>query len=120
MLYLIGRHPFIKLEVKLPEKRWIEIDCLIDTGFSGGLVLPKKFKESFLEDEFIEARFVLANGSEIMAEASYTKVRYKKIEKEVAVVFMGDSEGLVGVEFLDQMKFCLDLKKNKVELFAYS
>lgn len=36
--------------------------------------------------------------------------------KEVAVVFMGDTQGLVGVEFLDQMNFCLDLKKRRVEL----
>ncbi|MBI4067046.1 hypothetical protein HY407_01580 [Candidatus Gottesmanbacteria bacterium] len=49
-------------------------------------------------------------------ESTYTSVEYKGKRKEAAVVFMGDSDSLVGVEFLDQMKFCLDLKKNKIEL----
>ena len=36
-------------------------------------------------------------------------------EKDAAIVFIG-RDNLVGVEFLDQMKFCLDLREYKVEL----
>lgn len=119
-MYLLGKHPFLTLEVKLPSGKWVVVECLIDTGFSGGLVLPEKFKNEFSPDEFIEARFVLANGLEVVAGATYTAVRHDgdRNEKEVAVVFMGATDSLVGVEFLDNMRFCLDLKKNKVELTA--
>lgn len=118
MMYLLGKHPFLTVKVKLPSGKWIIVECLIDTGFSGGLVLPEKFKRKFSSDEFIEAHFVLANGLEVAADATYTTVRYDRNnnEKEAAVVFMGASDSLVGVEFLDNMRFCLDLKKNKVEL----
>lgn len=117
MLYLVGKHPFIKLKVKLPKvKVWKEIDFLIDTGFSGGIVLPVKFKDYFQSNEFIEARYLLADNSEITVDTTFTAAEYEGKRKEVAVVFMGDSESLAGVEFLDQMKFCLDLKKNKVDL----
>ena len=119
MPYLIGRHPFLKLKVKFPKKgNWETIECLIDTGFSGGLVLPLSTKINFPNNEFIEARFLMADNSEIIVDATFTLVEYSGKKKEVAVVFMGDNQGLVGVEFLDQMKFCLDLKKNMVKLYS--
>jgi len=116
MTYLSGKHPFVKLGVDLPKGGRVAIDCLIDTGFSGGLVLPKEFQTHFPQNGFIESHFTLANGSEVVVDTTYTTVKYNSREKEVAVVFMGDSEALVGVEFLDQMRFCLDLKEYKVEL----
>ena len=117
MPYLIGKHPFLKLKVRPPKRnRWIYIECLIDTGFSGGLVLPLSYKKDFPNNEFIEARYLLADNSEITVDATYTVVDYESFKREVAVVFMGDSQGLVGVEFLDQLKFCLDLKDKTVEL----
>lgn len=117
MPYLVGKHPYVKLKVKLPKgNKWLGIDCLIDTGFSGGIVLPLTLKDYFVTKEFIEARFLLADNSEITVDITYTLVEYKEKKKETAVVFMGDFQGLVGVEFLNQMRFCLDLKKNKAEL----
>ncbi len=116
MMYLRGKHPFIKLKVKLDLKRWVDLDCLIDTGFSGGLAIPEHYKISFPASKFIEAQFVLADGSTVSVDTTITQVRFNSYEKEIAVVFMGDSDSLVGVEFLDQMRFCLDLILNSVEL----
>ena len=116
MIYLSGNHPFLRLKIKLPKDGWKAVECLVDTGFSGGISLPQKFRENFSEDKFIEMRLTLADGSEIMTDATYTKVEYNKKEKDVSVVFIGDSGSLIGVEFLDQMKFCLDLKEKKVSL----
>ncbi len=116
MTFLVGKHPFVTLKVKLPKGKWVKLKCLIDTGFSGGMVLPQSIKSYFPADKFVEAHFLLADGSGITVDASFTEVEYKGRKKEVAVVFMGNSDNLVGVEFLDQMKFCLDLKENKVEL----
>lgn len=115
MIYLSGNHPFIRLKVKLRNK-WQEIDCLIDTGFSGGLSVPQNFRENFSVSNLIETRFVLADGSEIITDATYTKVELEGREKEISIVFIGDSGNLVGVEFLEKMKFCLDLKDMKVSL----
>mgnify|MGYP001615294661 CR=1 FL=1 len=118
MIYLKGNHPFIKLAIKLPPNLWQNIDCLIDTGFSGGLALPVSFKKYFPKNMFFESRFVLADGSEAKVETSFTTVKYQNLRKEIAVIFMGNnSEGLVGVDFLNHQRFCLDLKKRKVELY---
>lgn len=116
MTQLIGRHPFVTLKVRLPKDTWRDIRCMIDTGFSGGIALPLTYEEYFPSSTFIEARYVLANGTEVSVNTTYTTIEYQGKRKEVAVVFMSQSDSLVGVEFLDKMKFCLDLKKNKVEL----
>jgi|SRR3989344_153067 len=117
MPYLVGKHPFLELKVFLPKgNKWITLQCLIDTGFSGGLVLPIRFQNYFPENEFIEAHFLLADNSEVTVNTTFSLIEYSGNKKDVAVVFMGDTQGLVGVEFLDQMRFCLDLRKNKVEL----
>ena len=115
MTYLKGKHPFLTLKVKLGNK-WETMECLIDTGFSGGLVIPLRLKSYFPENQFVEARFVLADNSEVAADSTIAKVRFEGKEKDVAVVFMDEGDSLVGVEFLDQMIFCLDLKKRKVSL----
>lgn len=116
MTKLIGKHPFVILRVKLPKNKWTQFTCLIDTGFSGGIALPQKFQDYFPSNTFIKANFILADGNGLTVESTFTSVEYKGKRKEVSVVFIGDSDSLVGVEFLDKMKFCLDLKKNKVEL----
>lgn len=116
MTRLIGRHPFVKLKVKLSKNKWIQVTCLIDTGFSGGISLPQKYQAYFPGDTFIRANFTLADGTGVTVESTYARVEYKGKRKEVAIVFMGEDDSLAGVEFLDKMKFCLDLKKNKVEL----
>ncbi len=116
MTYLSGKHPFVRLDVDLPKGDRTKMSCLVDIGFSGGLALPKEFQNHFPQNDFIESHFNLANGSEVAVDTTYTTVEYGGQKKEVAVVFMGNSEALVGVEFLDQMRFCLDLKKYEIVL----
>lgn len=38
-------NPHLKIEVFLSS--WITVDCLIDTGFSGGIALPESFLPGF-------------------------------------------------------------------------
>lgn len=116
MTKLIGKHPFVTLRIKLPKNKWMQLTSLVNTGFSGGIALPNKFHDYFPTNTFIKASFVLADGTGLTVDSTYTSVEYKGKRKEVAVVFMGDSDSLIGVEFLNQMRFCLDLKKNRVEL----
>lgn len=116
MTYLIGKHPYLNLKVVLQRNKWKKVECLIDTGLSGGLSLPKEFRDYFQSRDFFEAHLKLADGSEVTVDAALTKIKFENKIKEIDVIFMGDSEALVGIEFLDQMKFCLDLREQKVTL----
>ena len=116
MTYLIGKHPYLSIKVVLQRNKWKKVECLIDTGFSGGLSLPNEFRDYFQSRDFFEAHLKLADGSEVTVDATFTKVKFENETREIDVIFMGDSEALVGIEFLDQMKFCLDLKEHRVTL----
>ncbi|MBI1869487.1 hypothetical protein HYS11_00775 [Candidatus Gottesmanbacteria bacterium] len=116
MIYLWRKQPYIKLQILLPPNKWHDIDCLIDTGFSAGLSIPESFKKSFPANKFVEADFILADGSGVKVDTILTRVKFGDSEKEIIAAFMGKDDCLLGVEFLDQMRFCLDLKKYRVEL----
>lgn len=116
MNYLRDKHPFLQLKLKLPSLGWTPLECIIDTGFSGGLALPKQFRTEFPEDEFIESRYTLADGSEVVVDTTYSTVLYETHKKDIALVFMDGDDNLVGIEFLDQMRFYLDLIDYKVSL----
>lgn len=116
MPYLLGKHPFVTLKVKVPEKGWVVRRCLIDTGFSGGITLPDELKDYFPINKLVETHFTLADDSEVTVDSIPVNIEYEKHRKEILAIFMGTKESLVGIEFLDQMKFCLNLREKKVEL----
>jgi len=88
MTYLLGKHPYITLKVLFQKDKWKKVDCLIDTGFSGGLSLPREYQGHFRKQVFIETHLLLADGSEIAADATYTKIRFNGKEKEVDVLYL--------------------------------
>lgn len=98
MTHLVGKHPFITVRVKLQKTtKWHRLDCMIDTGFSGGLILPENLQKYFNPEQFIEAHFLLADESEITVSSTYTLVEFYGKRKDVAIVFMGNSGGLAGI-----------------------
>ena len=116
MIFIRNNQPFVRLKVKFPKNDWRIFEFLVDTGFTAGITLPHKYSEYFPKDKFVRAKFILAAGSEFITDSIPTEVRYGKITKEVLIVFIGDSMNLAGVEFLNQLNFCLDLKNRKATL----
>lgn len=107
-------NPRLKIEVLLTS--WITTDCLIGTGFSGGIALPENFLASFKQKPVVYQEYELADGSFTTFAVYKTKVRYKNIVKEITLFFTKSSEGLVGIEFLTGFKLVVDLKKLLVKL----
>lgn len=108
-------HPYVQVTA-IGARRNFRLNCLIDTGFAGGIALPLRLKEK-LKFPFICTRvWKLADGSEIELDVFAGKVKFSEKQKEIAVIFIGREEGIVGIEFLKGMRFVLDLKEKKVEL----
>jgi predicted aspartyl protease len=111
----IEGNPHIKVNIYLSS--WIAIDCYIDTGFAGGILIPERYQINFsvkIPNSF--QRFQLADGSIKSYPIYRVKVKYKKKEKIVPLLFSSGKEGLVGIEFLLGFKLILDLKKFRIEL----
>ncbi|MDP1721848.1 MAG: hypothetical protein Q8L37_01430 [Candidatus Gottesmanbacteria bacterium] len=106
--------PRLRLDVSF--SAWIAIDCLIDTGFSGGLVLPESYKSQMKQEPIGYQEYELADGTIVLFTVYNVQVRYGKTIKRVSAFFTKSSEGLVGIEFLTGLKFVLDLRKISVVL----
>lgn len=108
------RYPRIKVDVYLSS--WTLVDCFIDTGFAGGISLPKHFQNYFkLRKPITYLEFMLADGSTKFYPIYEIRLRYKHKQKTIPTLLSG-KEALVGLEFLLGFKFVLDLKKLQVTL----
>lgn len=109
-----NHHPHTKLPVFF--NTWITIDCLIDTGFSGGISLPNKYEKYVKSKPVAFQRYTLADGSSREYAIYEQKVRFDSHEKVITSFFTPANEALVGIEFLIGFKFILDLKHFSISL----
>lgn len=108
-------HPYVEVRVKGSEQDF-EVDCLVDTGFAGGVVLPQELRDKVDFTPMARRVWRLADGSEIELVVFAGQIGFKGEEKKMAILFIDRGEGLVGIEFLKGMRFVLDLKEREVEL----
>lgn len=107
-------NPHLELEIFL--SYWTVANCLIDTGFSGGIALPASLFTNFKQEPIAYQEYELADGSFTTFKIYKARVRFKDVNKEITLLFTKSKEGLVGIEFLTGFRLMLDLKKLKIEL----
>ena len=107
-------NPHLKLEVFISS--WVAVDCLIDSGFSGGIALPISLHSAFRQKPVAYQEYELADGSFTTFSIYKARVRFKNVNKEITLLFTKSKEGLVGIEFLIGFRLVLDLKKFQIEL----
>lgn len=106
--------PRVKLKIVSPSVK--TINCLIDTGFSGGLALSGKFLKYFPNQPIAFQEFELADGSMIDFAVYQATVQVKSKRKVLSTIFTKSYDNLIGIEFLHDLRFVLDLKKEEIEL----
>ena len=108
------RNPRLQIKVKL--KTWKNIDCVIDTGFSGGIALPKLFNKSLVQKPLAYQEYELADGTHKTFAVYKFSVKYKHWTKIVTAFFTESQDGLLGIEFLTGFYLHLNLKQMIIEL----
>jgi len=108
------KNPHLKLKIFLTS--WTEVDCLIDTGFSGGIALSASLLTAFKQKPIAYQEYELADGSFTNFKIYKARVRFKDVNKEITLLFTKSREGLVGIEFLTGFRLLLDLKKFQIEI----
>lgn len=109
------KSPHIVIGIHFPIQ--VKINCIIDTGFSGGLSLPQKYKYILKGKKSITfLNYQLGDGTSKMFEIFNLRVKFRNNEKNMAVFFTDCQDALVGIEFLTGFKFTLDLKKFAISL----
>jgi len=114
-IYLDSKnHPHIKIVVLLSSPK--QVDCFIDTGYTGGLSLPDKYRSLITSGRLSFQDFEIGDGTILTEEMFRVKIRYEKVEKHISLMFTKGDDALVGIEFLTGFKFTLDLKKLQIGL----
>lgn len=108
------KHPRVNVLVELHSHE--TIDCLMDTGFSGGISLPLRYRKNFTRKAIAFQEYELADGSRVTFDLYEITVSYRKTSKMLLAFFTNGDDPLVGIEFLDGFRFILDLKKSLVTL----
>ena len=106
------REPIIP--VRLSEN--VSIDCLIDTGFSGGLMLPAGTLTSLRVPIIGQERFELVSGSFIVASVALAEISWLGGRQWVRVIVSEANDALVGAELLDGNRLVIDYRANTVTL----
>lgn len=101
-------HPRIRIGIQLSVLK--TIDCLIDTGFSGGVAVPETYRTSFRKKPVGYQEYELADGSRTTFALYTTVVTFQNRSKKVTIFFTGGTDGLVGIEFLMGWCWIVDLK----------
>lgn len=110
----LRNHPRIKLHILFDS--WMFLDCLIDTGFSGGISLPQKYKTFLKDAPIMYQKYELADGSKRLYSIYKLKTKFDNTIKIVNLSFTESDESFIGTEFLTGFKLILDLKKLLISL----
>ena len=96
--YLFG-FPFAIVQLKSQQ-----IECMIDTGFDGALLLPTKV---ILENKLPRKGFIkctLANGSSSFTDIYAAEINWLNSKRTVTVVGMETDFALIGMQLLTDAK----------------
>ena len=80
--------PYVQLEINLSS--WMPTDCLIDTGFSGGICLPEKYLQklrNFINGKITE-RLITEDLNPLLPQEKFQKIR--KILKTEVLLFLAE------------------------------
>lgn len=92
------------------------IDCVLETGFNGNLILPKNFVEKYTSVIPLRVRIELAEGK--TAEVGMTTVDVKWLGDEFSInILVSDAEeSLIGTEMLIDSVLEIDYKNLTVKI----
>ena len=111
---LVNENSEAVLRIKLTSGE--TIDCVLDTGFNGNLILPKSFVEKYSPDVLIRVQVELAEGK--TAEVGMTTVEIKWLGNEfpINILVSETDECLIGTELLVDSLLEIDYKNRLVKI----
>ncbi len=92
------------------------IDCLLDTGFDGALVLPRSFVEANSIPIVGDETFTGAEGNAFTAEMGIADVYWLGDDFSIRVLVSEVEDALIGVEMLIDSVLEIDYKNLTVEI----
>ena len=92
------------------------IDCLLDTGFDGALVLPRLFVEANLMPIVGDETFTAAEGNIFVADIALADVNWLGENFSIRVLISEIGDTLIGVEMLIDSVLEIDYQNLTVKI----
>ncbi len=92
------------------------IDCLLDTGFDGALVLPRSFVEANSIPIVGDETFTAAEGNVFTADMGLADINWLGDNFSIRVLISEVGDALIGVEMLIDSVLEIDYKNLRVEI----
>jgi len=113
---VIAHEARIPISVKGPEGRELEIDAVIDTGYTGSLTLPPSFVTALNLNWQKVDRGTLADGSECLFDVFEAEVVWDGKVRRV-LVDEADTDPLIGITLLSGCELRVEVcSQGKVEI----
>ena len=96
---------------RLPDGSQKPVECVLDTGFAGGLALPQDVIDDLALPLEIEINTTLANGTKFLANVHSGAILWDGAEINAAVYVMGESR-LIGSALLENKQVYVDFVEN--------
>lgn len=90
------------------------VECIVDTGFSGALMLPREIIERLSISIIGKETFELVSGQFIVASLALIEIDWLNERRPVRVVISDGSDLLIGNELLDGNRLIIDYILNRV------
>lgn len=92
------------------------IECVVDTGFDGGLMLPRAFVSQIQIPTIGELTFEMVGGARMSAEIGITNIKWLGELREVEVIVSEGDDALIGTELLIGTTLIIDYQSSSLEI----
>ena len=93
------------IEVRFPSA---SIECVVDTGFDGGLMLPATFAEHLQIQLVGELLFEMVGGAKMSAQVGLAQIEWLSETRKIEVIIGEGNDALIGTELLVGTKLTVD------------
>ena len=90
------------------------VECVLDTGFSGELVLPRDVVDELQLTIFGQVPFEVVSGAQMSADFTEVKIRWLDEERIVDVIVSESDDALIGTALLDGTRLTIGYIANTV------
>jgi clan AA aspartic protease len=102
--------------VRIRLARGKTINCVIDTGFDGALILPTSVVEQLELPVVARLVFELVGGTQMAADVALAEVEWLGARCVVEVIMSEGDDALVGTEMLENTRLVVDYRERSVAI----
>lgn len=95
------------------------IECVVDTGFDGGLLLPRGFVSQIQIQIIGELTFEMVGGTRMSAEIGLADIDWLGRLRQVEVVVGEGDDALIGTELLINTTLVIDYASGNLAISAH-